>query len=144
MYKSFFWSEVFRYKQVLYIVDQKKLELDEGILLGYYLRLQGTGQRPGFSIDHNIFCRKFPSIPPKVWKPKEVTCAVYWNVCCPSLEFNAGYTTCVVAGLWPTLVKSLVLLNTAGQVTPDYTSLTYKKVSFFYFYSYRVNASILI
>jgi pimeloyl-ACP methyl ester carboxylesterase len=38
-----------------------------------------------------------------------------------------GYTTCVVAGLWPSLVRSLVLLNSAGQVVPNYTSLQYRK-----------------
>ncbi|XP_024379192.1 uncharacterized protein [Physcomitrium patens] len=38
-----------------------------------------------------------------------------------------GYTTCVVAGLWPSIVRSLVLLNSAGQVVPNYTSLQYRK-----------------
>ncbi|XP_024370701.1 uncharacterized protein [Physcomitrium patens] len=38
-----------------------------------------------------------------------------------------GFTTTVVAGLWPSLVSSLVLLNTAGKVIPDYKGLTYQK-----------------
>ncbi|KAG0610929.1 hypothetical protein M758_7G102300 [Ceratodon purpureus] len=38
-----------------------------------------------------------------------------------------GYVTCVVAGLWPRIVRSLVLLNSAGQVIPNYTSLQYRK-----------------
>jgi pimeloyl-ACP methyl ester carboxylesterase len=40
-----------------------------------------------------------------------------------------GYMTTVVAGLWPSLVTGLVLLNTAGRVIPDYKALTYNKVS---------------
>ncbi len=40
----------------------------------------------------------------------------------------SGYTSSVVAGLWPSLVKSLVLLNTAGQVVPNYKQLVYRKV----------------
>ncbi len=40
----------------------------------------------------------------------------------------SGYTSSVVAGLWPSLVKSLVLLNTAGQVVPNYKQLAYRKV----------------
>jgi hypothetical protein len=39
----------------------------------------------------------------------------------------SGYTSSVVAGLWPSLVKSLVLLNTAGQVVPNYKQLAYRK-----------------
>ncbi|CAM6084786.1 unnamed protein product [Calypogeia fissa] len=38
-----------------------------------------------------------------------------------------GYTSSVVAGLWPSLVNALVLLNSAGQVVPDYKSLKYNK-----------------
>ncbi|KAG0628795.1 hypothetical protein M758_1G053600 [Ceratodon purpureus] len=38
-----------------------------------------------------------------------------------------GFTTTIVSGLWPSLVSSLVLLNTAGKVIPDYKGLTYKK-----------------
>ncbi|KAH9532110.1 hypothetical protein CY35_19G072100 [Sphagnum magellanicum] len=38
-----------------------------------------------------------------------------------------GYMTTVVAGLWPSLVTGLVLLNTAGRVIPDYKALTYNK-----------------
>lgn len=47
---------------------------------------------------------------------------------CTSFCVDAGFTTTVVAGLWPSLVKSLVLLNTAGKVVPDYKNLTYNKV----------------
>jgi pimeloyl-ACP methyl ester carboxylesterase len=39
-----------------------------------------------------------------------------------------GFTTTIVAGLWPSLVSSLILLNTAGKVIPDYKGLTYNKV----------------
>lgn len=45
-----------------------------------------------------------------------------------TLHLDAGFTTTVVAGLWPSLVTSLVLLNTAGKVVPDYKGLTYQKV----------------
>lgn len=45
-----------------------------------------------------------------------------------TLLLDAGFTTTVVAGLWPSLVTSLVLLNTAGKVVPDYKALTYQKV----------------
>ncbi|BBN19275.1 hypothetical protein MPTK1_8g09280 [Marchantia polymorpha subsp. ruderalis] len=38
-----------------------------------------------------------------------------------------GYTASVVAGLWPSLVQSLVLFNSAGRVVPDYQSLEYRK-----------------
>ncbi|KAL2609295.1 hypothetical protein R1flu_027868 [Riccia fluitans] len=38
-----------------------------------------------------------------------------------------GYTVSVIAGLWPALVKSLVLFNSAGRVIPDYNSLQYRK-----------------
>lgn len=39
-----------------------------------------------------------------------------------------GFTTTIVSGLWPSLVSSLILLNTAGKVIPDYKGLTYNKV----------------
>ncbi|CAM6095775.1 unnamed protein product [Calypogeia fissa] len=38
-----------------------------------------------------------------------------------------GYTSSVVAGLWPSLVNAVVLLNSAGRVIPDYNSLKYNK-----------------
>lgn len=34
-----------------------------------------------------------------------------------------GYFVAIVAGLWPALVKSLVLLNTAGSIVPSYSSV---------------------
>jgi hypothetical protein len=45
------------------------------------------------------------------------------------IGLDAGYMTTTVAGLWPSLVTGLVLLNTAGRVIPDYKALTYNKVS---------------
>lgn len=38
-----------------------------------------------------------------------------------------GYVVSVVAGLWPQIIRSLILLNTAGAVIPDYSSLKYLK-----------------
>jgi hypothetical protein len=46
-----------------------------------------------------------------------------------NIGLDAGYMTTIVAGLWPSLVTGLVLLNTAGRVIPDYKALTYNKVS---------------
>jgi hypothetical protein len=44
-----------------------------------------------------------------------------------NIGLDAGYMTTIVAGLWPSLVTGLVLLNTAGRVIPDYKALTYNK-----------------
>ncbi|CAO2839019.1 unnamed protein product [Amaranthus hypochondriacus] len=38
-----------------------------------------------------------------------------------------GYFISIVAGLWPLLVKSIVLMNTAGDVIPGYSSLLFSK-----------------
>eukprot|EP00250_Pteridium_aquilinum_P010449 c19396_g1_i1 orf=104-2725(+) len=38
-----------------------------------------------------------------------------------------GYMVSMVAGLWPEIVKSLILLNTSGVIIPDYLSLNYLK-----------------
>lgn len=40
-----------------------------------------------------------------------------------------GYFISIVGGLWPSLVKSIVLMNTAGDVIPGYSSLLFFKVS---------------
>lgn len=40
-----------------------------------------------------------------------------------------GYMVSMVAGLWPEIVKSLILLNTAGGIVPDFLSHTYEKPS---------------
>lgn len=53
---------------------------------------------------------------------------VYQTFSKVTLHLDSGFTTTVVAGLWPSLVTSLVLLNTAGKVVPDYKGLTYQKV----------------
>ncbi|KAG7037624.1 Pheophytinase, chloroplastic, partial [Cucurbita argyrosperma subsp. argyrosperma] len=41
-----------------------------------------------------------------------------------------GYIVAIVACLWPALVKSIVLINSAGSVIPGYSSLPFNKVSF--------------
>lgn len=38
-----------------------------------------------------------------------------------------GYFVAIIAGLWPALVKSVILLNTAGFVIPGYSSVTSPK-----------------
>ncbi|KAJ7515707.1 hypothetical protein O6H91_22G024300 [Diphasiastrum complanatum] len=38
-----------------------------------------------------------------------------------------GYIVALVAGLWPSLVRSLILLNPAGRVIPEYASCKYLK-----------------
>ncbi|XP_021730318.1 uncharacterized protein LOC110697260 [Chenopodium quinoa] len=38
-----------------------------------------------------------------------------------------GYFTSIVGGLWPSLVKSIILMNTAGDVFPGYSSLLFFK-----------------
>lgn len=38
-----------------------------------------------------------------------------------------GYLVSIAAGLWPQIVSTLILLNTAGAVVPDYLSLRYLK-----------------
>lgn len=40
-----------------------------------------------------------------------------------------GYMVSIVSGLWPQVVKSLILLNTAGAIVPDYLSYNYLKPS---------------
>ncbi|KAI5056684.1 hypothetical protein GOP47_0028502 [Adiantum capillus-veneris] len=40
-----------------------------------------------------------------------------------------GYMVSMVAGLWPQIVKSLILLNTAGAILPDHLSCIYTKPS---------------
>lgn len=39
-----------------------------------------------------------------------------------------GYLAAIVTGIWPALVKSVVLVNSAGNVVPDYTASRYSKV----------------
>ncbi|KAK9724490.1 hypothetical protein RND81_05G076500 [Saponaria officinalis] len=38
-----------------------------------------------------------------------------------------GYFISIVAGLWPSLVKSIVLINTAGECIPEFSSLLFSK-----------------
>ncbi|KAK9291932.1 hypothetical protein L1049_019884 [Liquidambar formosana] len=38
-----------------------------------------------------------------------------------------GYFVAILAGLWPTLAKSIVLINSAGNVIPGYSSVTCNK-----------------
>ncbi|GFZ15220.1 DNA photolyase [Actinidia rufa] len=38
-----------------------------------------------------------------------------------------GYFVAIVAGLWPTAAKSVVLVNTAGNVVPQYSSVPFSK-----------------
>ncbi|KAL7146506.1 hypothetical protein ABFS83_06G045300 [Erythranthe nasuta] len=38
-----------------------------------------------------------------------------------------GYSVAIVAGLWSSLVKSVVLMNTAGNIAPGYSPLSYSK-----------------
>lgn len=42
----------------------------------------------------------------------------------------SGYIVAIIARLWPSLVKSIVLINSAGSVIPEYSFLPYNKVSF--------------
>lgn len=44
------------------------------------------------------------------------------------LPFLLGYFAALVAGLWPSLVKSVVLINTAGSVIPGYSSVQLTEV----------------
>lgn len=39
-----------------------------------------------------------------------------------------GYFVAIVAGLWPALAKSVVLLNGAGSVAPGYSSVPLSEV----------------
>ena len=41
---------------------------------------------------------------------------------------NVGYMVSMVSGIWPQIVKSLILLNTAGVIVPDYSSSSYVEV----------------
>ena len=47
----------------------------------------------------------------------------YWT------EILSGYFAAIVGGLWPSMTKSLILINTAGYVIPGYSSLLFCKVS---------------
>ncbi|KAL8552576.1 hypothetical protein ACS0TY_001314 [Phlomoides rotata] len=38
-----------------------------------------------------------------------------------------GYTAAIVAGLWPSLAKSVVLMNSAGNIVPGYSPLGYSE-----------------
>jgi pimeloyl-ACP methyl ester carboxylesterase len=42
---------------------------------------------------------------------------------------RTGYISSIVAGVWPSLAKSLVLINTAGTVVPSYNFIPTSKVS---------------
>lgn len=39
-----------------------------------------------------------------------------------------GYFVSIVAGVWPAVAKSLVLINTAGNVVPQYSSVPFSQV----------------
>lgn len=39
-----------------------------------------------------------------------------------------GYFVAIVAGLWPAVAKSIVLVNSAGNVVPQYSSVPLSKV----------------
>uniref|UniRef100_A0A7N1A6T3 Photolyase/cryptochrome alpha/beta domain-containing protein n=2 Tax=Kalanchoe fedtschenkoi TaxID=63787 RepID=A0A7N1A6T3_KALFE len=38
-----------------------------------------------------------------------------------------GYFAAIVAGLWPTLVKSVILINSAGNIVPEFSSIAFLK-----------------
>lgn len=40
----------------------------------------------------------------------------------------SGYAAAIVAGLWPSLAKSVVLMNSAGNIIPGYRPLGYSEV----------------
>lgn len=40
----------------------------------------------------------------------------------------SGYFVAIVAGLWPAVAKSIVLINSAGNVVPQYSSVPLSKV----------------
>lgn len=39
-----------------------------------------------------------------------------------------GYFVAILARLWPALAKSVVLINSAGEIIPGYSALPYPKV----------------
>lgn len=51
------------------------------------------------------------------------------------LPFLLGYFVALVAGLWPALVKSVVLINTAGSVIPGYSSVQLAEVGQLFYIS---------
>lgn len=53
--------------------------------------------------------------------------------CSPSITYchdllSAGYFVAIVACLWPAVVKSVVLINSAGNVIPEYSLLQFSNV----------------
>lgn len=53
---------------------------------------------------------------------------VYLIVICYDF-LSPGYIIAIVARLWPALVKSVVLINSGGNVIPGYSSVLFAKVS---------------
>lgn len=44
------------------------------------------------------------------------------------IAMSTGYFVSIVAGLWPALARSVVLLNSAGHYIPGYSSVPPSKV----------------
>ena len=45
------------------------------------------------------------------------------------ISLSAGYFVAILARFWPALAKSVVLINSAGNVVPGYSFVPFTKVS---------------